>query len=82
MVDNFVEITLDISRYYGISIDLRVNDKMLVKECIYETLQGLNLALLSIDNIVLKVDRNAVLITQSEMLAEGDIRNGDVLILL
>ncbi|MFV0382120.1 MAG: hypothetical protein ACK5KR_07880 [Breznakia sp.] len=81
-MDSFLEVTLDISRHYGISVDVCVNEKMKVKEFIYETLKGLELTLISIDNIVIKVKRSNKIITQSEVLEDGRIRNGDVLILM
>lgn len=81
-MDEFLDVTLDISKHYGITIDVRANKKMRVNEFIYETLKGLELTLISIDNIVIKVHRSNRIITQSELLEGGDIRNGDVLILM
>lgn len=81
-MDNFLELTFDISKHYGVSIDVFVNDKMKVSEFVFETLKGFNLTLISIDNIVIKVKRNNIILTQSELLQNGNLRNGDVLELI
>ncbi len=81
-MDKFLEVTLDMNTHYGISIDLCVNEKMQVSEFIYETLKGLELTLINIDNIVLKVQRSKKFITQSELLEDAMIRDGDVLVLM
>lgn len=81
-MDRFIEVTVDISKHYGLSIDIYANEKMKVNELIFEVLKGLNLTLISIDNIVLKVERSGLILTQSEILVSGDIRDGDVLILI
>lgn len=80
-MEGFLEITLDVSNHYGISVDILANPMMQLGELVYETLSGMNLALISIDNIILKVERDGTILTQSETLLDGNVRNGDVLIL-
>ncbi len=81
-MDNFLEVTLDLSSHFGISVDVYANDKMKVNEFIYETLKGLELTLISLENITLKIERSHKVLSQSELLEDGQIRNGDVLVLL
>lgn len=80
-MEDFIEITLDISKHYGVSVDVYINENMTVKELVFHAIQGFDLTMISIENIVLKVERNAEILTQSEKLVDANVRNGDVLIL-
>lgn len=81
-MDEFVEITMDIVNHYGISVDVSVNENMRINEMIIEVLKGLNLTLISIENILVKVKRSGKVLTQRETLKDGEVRNGDVIILV
>ncbi|MFV0479770.1 MAG: hypothetical protein ACK5LZ_04300 [Anaerorhabdus sp.] len=72
----------ELVNHYGISVDISVNENMRINEMILEVLKGLNLTLTSIENILVKIKRSGKVLTQRETLKDGNVRNGDVIILV